>query len=198
MKQLSKLILNSMETDLKPNRVQLLKMHYGAEVLRNEGIKIILLTVIFSLLGQAEVFLFCISLLIPVRIFSGGLHMKTNVSCFLFSFCFFSSAILLLPRIPISETGYRIVLGFAVMLVCLFSPIAASRKPIVSRQKFLRCKYSAVISSIAAGVLLYNISYSLFQHSGIWTLALQALQLSAAYLHSKFKERKNENEKIQT
>lgn len=165
-----------------------LKVEYALAVLKNEGIKLVLLFLFYLYLEQTRLFLFCAILLIPVRIFSGGLHMKTNISCFLFSFTFFFFAIKLLPMLSIPIAGYVLLLALSIIMICVFSPIATSKKPIVSKEKYQRCKRMAVMSSLSmGGILLLQIKFTPVFQCGVWVFSLQALQLMVAYINQKIK-----------
>lgn len=84
MKNFTKIFLNIVDQELKPNRLEWIKIEYGLQIVKSEGIKLLILAFFYILTGKLKNFLFCGSILIPARIFSGGLHMKSNLTCFLF------------------------------------------------------------------------------------------------------------------
>jgi len=188
MIKVSNLLSERLKEEMSLDDIGALKIDYALTVLKNEGIKFIILFLFYLYLGQEKLFLSCAILLIPVRIFSGGLHMKTNVTCFIFSFIFFFLSIKLLPLLSISSMDYVLLLVLSIITICLFSPIATSKKPIVSKEKYQRCKRMAVVNSLfMGGILLLQLdSLELFQ-SGIWVFTLQALQLMVAYISQKIK-----------
>lgn len=186
MNKISDVLSEKLREEMQLDHIGVLKIEYALEVLRNEGIKLIVLLLFYFYLGQAKLFLFCTILLIPVRVFSGGLHMKTNVTCFLFSFFFFLMAIKVLPLLPISMFGYALILVFSLIILCICAPIATLKKPIVTKEKYLRCKRMTAVSSVVMGgfLLLQIKNYQLFQ-SGVWIFTLQAVQLMIAYINQK-------------
>lgn len=190
MNRISDILSEKLKKEMLLDDIGALKIAYALTVLKNEGTKLILLFLFYLYLGQEKLFLFCAILLIPVRIFSGGLHMKTNVTCFLFSFIFFLMAIKLLPMLPISIIGHALLLVFSLVIICVCAPIATSKKPIVTREKYLRCKRMAVVSSVFMGcfLLLQIKNHQLFQ-SGVWVFTLQASQLIIAYMKQKSTEK---------
>ena len=188
MNKISDLLSEKLKKEMLLDDIGALKIEYALTVLKNEGTKLILLFLFYLYFGQEKLFVFCAILLIPVRIFSGGLHMKTNVTCFLFSFFFFLMAIKVLPLLPISMFGYALLLVFSLIIICVCAPIATSKKPIVTREKYLWCKRMAVASSLVMGCfLLLQIKDNPTFQSGVWVFTLQAFQLMIAYMYQKSK-----------
>lgn len=165
-----------------------LKINYAIAVLRNELVKLIILLLFYVYLGQISLYFFCVMVLIPVRMFSGGLHMKTNLTCFSFSFVFFFLAILVLPTVELSIVEYVTLLALSIIMIWRFSPIATLKKPIVTLKKYKRCKKMTILSSsfLAVFLLLQIKSTSYFQ-CGVWVFTLQAFQLMIAYIKQKNK-----------
>lgn len=188
MNKLSDNLTIKLKNEMQLDRLDVLKINYGMAVLRNEGIKIILLFSFYSYLGQGSMYLFCLAILLPVRIFSGGLHMKSNVSCFCFSFVFFFLAILVLPKLQLHVWVYVSILVLSTIGIWFFSPIATLKKPIVTKEKYKRCKkMSVLVSSLFCIFLLLQIKYSSYFHCGVWVFSLQAIQLMVAYIRQSNK-----------
>lgn len=186
MKSISEMIMHNVQDEIILDKLQVVKMKYALQVLKSEGIKLILLYLFYSFLDMSLLFLFCTTLLIPVRTFSGGLHMKTNVTCFLFSFVFFLLSILLLPSLPVPSWAYYLILASSIIIICICAPVATSRKPIVTREKYMKCKKIAISSCILAGIFLLLLNnHQSYQHCGIWVLLLQALQLAIAFVFKR-------------
>lgn len=186
MKNLKEILLQEINANSENEHIMQLKMEYGLAVLKNEGIKLILLSSLYLILGMEGIFIFCAAVLIPLRLFSGGLHMKTNVGCFLFSFIFFLLAIVVLPKLLLSKNVYRWLLIISGFVVCLLPPVAVSSKPIVSRKKSIRCKMRAILYCIILVATLFLIEgFSRLYFCGVWTLSLQALQLAFAYYFNR-------------
>lgn len=190
MQNISNAIYSKIKQEAACDDLTLVKVNYALTVLKNEGIKFILLFVFFFTIHQLVPFLFCSCILLPVRAFSGGLHMKTNVTCFLFSSSFFILSICVLPKAPLTELHYILLLTVSAMVICLLSPIATSRKPILSREKYIKCRAKAIGMCLAACLLLILLSNKAFFHSGVWVLTLQSIQLVLAFLNRKRKGEK--------
>ena len=146
-----------MEKNLTDEELFEIKRKYGLEVFKNEFIKLVILTALFLALDQLVPFLFAVAVLLPVRIFSGGLHMSGNISCFIFSLCFFMVSIELFPMLDLN------MVSVTVFVVCSFVCIS-----LLSLIYF--CCFNGYMSlcSVAVGVL-----------------TMQAAQLLTANLISK-------------
>ncbi|WP_051280470.1 accessory gene regulator ArgB-like protein [Anaerovorax odorimutans] len=196
MGKISDTITEKIKKETNLSHIDTLKVNYALEAIFNELIKMIILFIFYYFLGQAKLYIFCLLILLPVRVNSGGLHMKTNITCFIFSFMFFLLAIVLLPKLKISLMTYIVLLVLSVVIIWIFSPIATRKRPIVSKEKYKRCKMLAILgSTVIAIFLLLLIKHSTYFQCGVWVFALQALQLMVAYIKQK-KERGLSYEKI--
>ncbi|WHH57661.1 accessory gene regulator B family protein [Petroclostridium sp. X23] len=89
------------------------KMKYAMTVVWNEAIKFAALLALFSLLNKIHEFLLCVSILLSIRIFSGGLHFESNFTCFIVSTVFFCIIMVYFPFLFTVTT----VIGIFLMLV---------------------------------------------------------------------------------
>lgn len=155
-----------------------LKIGYALELLRNEGIKTILYFIFFAVIGNLPEFLLCMGMSCTVRAFAGGIHMKTNVSCFLMSFVMLSSEIILLPKLPVPQICYTVALWICVVLICFLSPVPSYKRPFKTRERYALCKKYSYIFTIAWGIILSLLmGFPYIQHCGIWYLVLQTIQM---------------------
>lgn len=170
------------------DELTLVKVRYALEVLRNESVKFIILGIIFFLTGYIEAYLFSFVFLIPNRIFSGGLHMKTGIQCFFFSLCFFAVLIFLTPLISIDDRMLMVMTSVAWLLIIIFSPVASSQKPIVTVTKYYYCKMlSGIITALSLIFLLLMSDRghdTLFRY-GCWIIDMQCIQLTVAHVMMK-------------
>lgn len=174
-----------MEKNLTDEELFEIKKKYGFEVLKNESVKLIILTVLFLALNQLILFLFAASVLIPVRIFSGGLHMSGNISCFIFSLCFFITSVEIFPMLdltPVSISAF-VICSFA--CICLFSPTDNPKKPIFSEKIRKQFRVKAAVLTILIIALIYFLyfsGYATLCSIAVGVLAMQAAQLLTANL----------------
>lgn len=158
--------------------IEALKINYALQVLRNEGIKTLLLTLFFAIIGQLPAFLLCMGILCTVRVFSGGIHMHSNIGCFLTSLIYLCLEILVLPTLGFPDNWYKLGLPVSILFICLLSPIPSYKRPIKSQKKYIYCKTLSIIFSITWGVILVNLNnYPNLINCGMWVLMIQATEL---------------------
>lgn len=187
MVKFSKVLLSQPEL----SEADRLKVSYASELLRNESIKTVLYGVLFFLLGYFPEFLLCLAMSCTVRIFSGGIHLKTNVGCFFMGLVTTGAEILLLPRLPLLQPDYLVVLWISVALICLLSPIASYKRPFKTKERYRLCKRWSVLLTLGWSlVLTFVLAPSYLQHCGIWYLVMQAAQLIMQSVYRYFKQAK--------
>lgn len=160
------------------------KMKYGMTFIWNEMIKLILLLIFFSILDKLYVFLFCIGLLLPIRIFSGGLHFKSGKTCFIMSLSFFCLSIFLLPYILSMTLDLAYILMFiSTLVIFIYSPIASPFRPIQNKKRKRILKYLSLFFTLLCHFILFKFIFiynKIFFECGLWTICLQAFQLFLA------------------
>ncbi len=157
------------------------KMKYAMTVIWNELIKFIVLLIVFSLFDKISLFLFCLCLLMPIRIFSGGLHFESGVICFIVSLSFFALAVLILPYLfNMTINMATILMILSVLIIYLYSPMASRFRPILNKKRKVILKHLSLFFTLLCVYVLFEFIYiynNTFFVSGIWTICLQALQL---------------------
>ncbi|HYF75304.1 MAG TPA: accessory gene regulator B family protein [Candidatus Nitrosocosmicus sp.] len=162
---------------------ELREMKYGMEVVFNELNKTLILLLIFAILNKLNYFLFSFAILSTIRCFSGGLHFKTNLSCLLFSIVFFTVTSYYSVYLPVELLQYRhLVLMLSAGVIGVISPITSSNRPIKSKRKRRRLKFTAVLFTMFwVYVILFELQDPSIIKCGVITIALQASQLTIGY-----------------
>lgn len=167
-----------------------LKIAYASELLRNEAIKTVLYCIFFAVAGHLVEFLLCLAMSCTIRIFSGGIHMKTNAGCFIFGIFSLCAEILLLPKLISNQVFYLTALWLSIGIICWLSPVASYKRPFKTRDRYVLCKKSAVLFSLAWGFFLTAAPLSSWlQHCGIWYILAQALQLILQTIYRHFNKK---------
>jgi len=172
----------------------LVKIHYGLEVIRNEAIKLIILFILFSVIGSALEFVFSVLILFPLRFTSGGMHLKTNVGCFLYSLGFFILTINILPLINAPIALLFSLLIISAIIVISISPVESYKRPITSVDRRISMKKKSIAVFTAdciVLILLYYFGANYYFIIGAWIVMLQAIQLLATLVFRKRKGEKN-------
>ncbi|MDK2810956.1 MAG: accessory regulator [Petroclostridium sp.] len=111
-------------------------MKYAMTVVWNEVIKLAALLALFFMLNKTYEFLFCFSILLSIRTFSGGLHFENNFACFAASAVFFCIVILYLPFLFTVTIGISIILMIiSTGIISIYSPTPSPNRPIINKKK---------------------------------------------------------------
>ena len=177
------------------------KVRYALEILKNETIKLVVLLAIFFLLKCFWAFLFALIMLLPLRSFSGGMHMKTNIGCFTYSLAFFFISIKLLPLLSIAIWQLISFLIASVLTIAVLSPVASFKRPIRTEKRRISLKTKTWICLAAeSAILIVLLEAALKDYFviGVWVVTLQAIQLFATWAYRKVKGDQNDKETERT
>lgn len=167
-----------------------IKIRYGLELLKNEIYKLVILLIFFLCIGKLPEYLFSLAILLPVRIYSGGLHMRSNICCFVFSFCFTSLSVCIFPLIKTTASFDAVIYITAFILIAVLSPFSSPKKPITTKSRYIFFKGMSCLMcaiSIVIFLILYHHGNINFAHVGMWTIFLQSLQLLPAHILKKWR-----------
>lgn len=158
---------------------ELPQLRYGMTVARNELIKGLLLLLIFWKMGYLLPFLFLIVVSVPMRMCTGGIHLNSNVGCFLLSFLLLFMEMAVLPELPIGEHNYIYLLEISVLLIALFPPVGSPHRPMQSSsERFIINKgVSCLLCVFWFFILGYHMWDPYLMACGVWALCIQAVQL---------------------
>jgi len=176
------------------DRTTIVKIRYALETIKNEGIKIIILFILFALFDKQFEFILAAALLIPIRVFSGGMHMNTNLGCFLYSLIFFILSIFLLPELNLSLVTHIYILIISVSVMAILSPIPSYKRPFKTvARRILMKKLTLIVLAIVcvALILIWYFADSINFSIGTWVVALQSIQLITIWVYRKKKGEKN-------
>lgn len=194
MEAVSKLetVLRSVGID---DRLTIIKVRYGLEVVKSEAIKIMVLVVIFILLGHLKEFVFVTAMLFPLRHFSGGAHMKTNLGCFVFSLAFLTTSIVILPRLSLPAYMLFAFLAASSVLIAMLSPVTSYKRPIKAASHYKALKQKTllfVLIYITVLVILWRLAIWNYFVVGVWVVTLHLLQLVATWAFRRWKKKGDE------
>jgi len=122
------------------------KITFSIRLILNDFEKIILLGIIFAVFGKIVPYIICTIFVGILRIYCGGIHLKTFWSCFLFSLCYFAMIIVCSGQLIISgwQSYFIYILDF--ILTAVFAPLPTRERFLYSEKQKCRVKiYSIVI-----------------------------------------------------
>lgn len=169
-----------------------LKISYASELVRNESIKTALYGILFFLAGYFPEFLLWLAMSCTIRTFAGGIHMRTNVGCFCMGLVTMGLGILLLPRLPISQSVFLSALWICAAIICLLSPIASYKRPFKTKDRYRLCKKWSILFTLAWSLILTFVPAPAYlQNCGVCYLVLQSVQMIAQSVYRYFKHKKS-------
>lgn len=190
MAQIRNLLLNEYHF----TTYQLEKMKYVLLSLLSEITKFMLIISFFLIMHKLPELIVSTIVLICIRCFTGGIHLKHYLSCLILTFCIFFIGIYILPMlISINSFGMILVLNICIILIYLIGPVPSSYRPPLSAEQKNKCKIIAVTT-----ILIFIYIIIVFQEAscisaGFWIIVLQTLQLGFAKIFLLTKgEEKNE------
>lgn len=179
--------LNELKKDY--SELELKRANYVATSFVYEITKLIMLLIIFGLLGRLPDFFICLLFVMPVRIFSGGLHFNHYISCFLFTFVFFAAPIFLLNHIRVSTTVEICSLCTLTAILFFIGPVISKKRPPIKKkayQKFLTITICFLLVDIICFLLFPDFPC---RTSAYWILILHFLQLFTARIQAWIEKR---------
>ncbi|EHL07762.1 accessory protein regulator protein B [Desulfitobacterium hafniense DP7] len=138
------------ELELDEGKTDILR--YGFEVIIGEGIKVISIFVMASLLGLTPYVLVAFLTVGTYRLFSGGYHSETYSRCFIFSVFLFLGmgkiTQLLLPyfKLPVAQiiTLICVVFVWSLWIAIKWAPAETPNKPLAEGEKTRQKKFSVI------------------------------------------------------
>ena len=178
--------MNEMIKEIKKEytELELKRIRYTLTVFYYEITKLILLIVIFSFAGKLKSLLMCIAVIMPVRVFSGGLHFNHYWSCFLFTLLFFTTPIFIFGNITIPASCEVISLCAITLLIWLIGPISSAKRPTPTYNNYQKFRYITVLflsGYILCVLLLPNMPY---RTPVYWIIVLHFIQLCLAHIQA--------------
>jgi accessory gene regulator B len=157
-----------------------IKLKYMLELIINDMLKIIIMFIGFSLLGEGLAFIYCLVSLMLIRCFSGGLHLKTFSGCLIFTTCFLSICIFLHHHIFITLPLLIGLFFFNMFIMVLLTPITPKQRPKYSEKKMLQFKFISIMVVVVNFTFYYVTGNSTYFAYAVWVITLQSIQLLIA------------------
>lgn len=154
------------------------KIQYGLSILLSEGIKVIFLILFFHIIHHQNYFYFSLFILITIRIFAGGIHVKGTASCLLLTIFLFTLTSVLAPLIPkLPMVFYLFVCVSSVAILLIKAPLCSEQRPIKDNKKKLQYKITAILMTVIWSMVLLYSSNIAYVSCGLSTIFLQNMQL---------------------
>ncbi|APC40567.1 accessory gene regulator B family protein [Clostridium estertheticum] len=168
------------ESNSKLNKLEELEqIQYAITTILNEFFKIMILIILFSIIGKLNYLLFSMIILLSIRLFSGGPHARTLLSCLLWTILFFILTSIIAPLLPRLNQSIYYGLGLLSLVVIIVqAPYPNPIRPIKKKKRKQYLKILAISFSIFwTYIILFHINNSSYLNCGISTILLHSSQL---------------------
>ncbi len=182
-----KLIVNYLKEEFHYTDYQIGQLRYFFEMLWSEFSKLLIICIVFSYIGYVYEFIFAVIILLSIRTVTGGLHFRTYLSCFCFTFLFFCLAVLFLPQLKLRKLYKLISLFICIIINYRIGPIVSSKRKEPNEKLRNKSKKSAFRIIFIYLLILFIVPENRFLTVGFWVIILQTLQLLWAWSHKKFR-----------
>lgn len=154
------------------------KIQYGLSILLSEGFKIIVLILLFSIIRKQNYFYFSLLILLSIRVFAGGIHVKGTLNCLLLTILLFLFTSALAPSLPRLSSAYYLFIGMICLIITLVrAPICSVKRPIKDKKIKLQYKYTAALFITLWTIILLTIKNTSYVNCGFSTMFIQSIQL---------------------
>lgn len=158
-------------------------INYGLQIVIGEIPKIFVLILIAFLLGVGWLTLLAFILILPYKVFSGGLHLKSHLGCIVGTTLFYCGDVML-SKIVVFEPLYikyitiSLIWIFGIIMCKLYAPADTENVPIISkteRSKKKKLSYIALTISLIVACVIEN---SVISNIIIFGMLFQSLIIS--------------------
>jgi accessory gene regulator B len=174
---LSALILSRLQKINKYNRFeeyQLYEIRYAILSILGDLSKLIFFLILFYLSGNLLFFIYAFIATTLLRIFIGGYHFKTYLSCLIFSTIYYSSLLFLCSIMSTQSIVYLLPI-FSILLIILTPQVSENKKSALTTKKIISKSFTFLLVLIY--ILLFALKKDPIYSIGPLTIILQTLQL---------------------
>ena len=167
--------------EVDDERAEVIK--YGLELIIGELPKMFLLFIIAGLLGIFKYALISFVIILPYKLVSGGVHLKTHIGCILGTSLLYCgnviiSKCIILPDFKSQLIFSIIVLTFAIIMISLYAPADTENLPILRKKERAKKKVVSYIIAIAMIIISFFIKDKVISNMFIVGLLLQSIMIS--------------------
>lgn len=164
---------------------EIAKFKYTIEVLFYELSKVLFFLLFFGITHKLADFAVCFFILLPFRSFSGGLHFKRYISCFLFSVLYFSALIFLLCEIPVAPVYKAILLILCSIILFVTGPVPSKKRPVMDLRQYRIFRGITISFALVYSFLILFVDDLPYKNLMFWSVVLHTLQISCARIARK-------------
>ncbi len=162
---------------------QVAQLKFFGKTFAAEISKLLIMALIFS--DRIGMYFFAVTIMLLLRVSTGGLHCKTYLSCFLVSFAYMFLSLMVMPAIPINKV-FQLILLFVCMLCNYYvGPVTSVVHVPLSDRLVKRVKVQAFLIIFIYLTLTYIVPENPYITVGFWVIILHTMQLVTARILKK-------------
>ncbi len=154
------------------------KIKYAFEVISYDLLKFIILISLFLLVGRVGAFFVIYLTLMTTRVQIGGMHMKTFVTCFLYTTFFFIMVIIVADLLLVKEVLLYVAIAIEMFLFINKNILEAKRN------RDMRIVFKPMLSFVIFIVLTMVLAPSLMKYIAI-ALIYHQIEIFCVYIHKR-------------
>ena len=167
--------------EVDEERAEVIK--YGLELIIGELPKMFLLFVIAWLFGIFKYALISFSIILPYKLVSGGVHLKTHIGCILGTsllYCgnVFISKYINIPDIKNQIIFSAIILIFAIIMISLYAPADTENVPILRKKERAKKKIISYIIVTSMIIISFFVKDKVISNMFRVGVLLQSIMIS--------------------
>lgn len=172
-------LVNYADRNIELSRFELAKLKYMLEVVFWNAAELILFILVFLYLGKIVEFFISFGVLMSIRLFAGGFHLKSMYHCAIVSLAALMAIIIFLPLIDISNGLMDALLLSSILITAILAPINKRLKRHSPKVKY-RFKFISTAAVITYTILLLSNRTIPYADIITWTIFIQSFQLIIA------------------
>lgn len=158
-------------------------IQYGLELLIGEVPKTFVFLLIAWILGILKYSIISLIIILPYRIFSGGVHLKTHIGCMIGTTVFYCgnayiSKLITFPNMVSKLIFSILILIFAIVMITLYAPADTQNVPILRKKDRKVKKICSYITVIVMTITAFFIKNQIISNMIIIGILLQSVMIT--------------------
>ena len=167
--------------EVDDERAEVIK--YGLELIIGELPKMFLLFVIAWLFGIFKYALISFAIILPYKLVSGGVHLKTHIGCILGTSLLYCGNVFISKYINITDIKNQIIfsaiiLTFAIIMISLYAPADTENVPILRKKERAKKKIISYIIVTAMIIISFLVKDRVISNMFRVGVLLQSIMIS--------------------
>lgn len=167
--------------EVDDERAEVIK--YGLELIIGELPKMFLLFIIAWLLGIFKYALISFAIILPYKLVSGGVHLKTHIGCILGTSLLYCGNVFISKYINITDIKNQIIfsaiiLTFAIIMISLYAPADTENVPILRKKERTKKKIISYIIVTAMIIISFLVKDRVISNMFRVGVLLQSIMIS--------------------